>query len=138
MYMVFFYQVIVSYCMFTLGSLVVICIMYYLTQLTLDEFFHLPLVIIICAVILIQICFKPVTKFHDASKNLLGDKNFLWIICIGGRLLLVCSTQSWIASILLFTCSCFVSVLVERNVESNSRKNKMLDSQELEYATVVK
>ena len=137
-----FSQVIASCCVFTVGSLMVILMMYYcLAQLTLEDFFHLPSVIlIIYAAFLTEYFFRPVRKFLNGSRKLLGDKKILWAICIGSGLLILCSTQSCITSFVLFTFSCFVSghVFIEKNKQSNLRKNKMLDSQELEYTTVVK
>lgn len=103
----------------------------------MEELFQLPLIYIICGAVFMELFFQPVKKFLNKSQTLLGYGQFLWTLRVGAALLLVQSTQSWEASIILLTITCVIHVLLLRkNKKLNLRKHKKLSSQELEYVTV--
>ena len=106
---------IASACFMVFAS--VTFMLYNLTDLTLEEIFQLPLIYILCGAVFIELFFHPVTKFVNTSQELMGYEKFLWALRFGAAILLVLSTQSWEASVVLLTITCVIHVSLLQEVK---------------------
>ena len=124
---------IVSYGMFLVGWVSLAFIIYHLT---LEQLLQLPLVtfvVILCVAAFVEHKLKPIRVFWHTSEKLLGDAQFVWALYILAVLMLLCSTQSCVVSLILLTITYITIESVSKKTKKLKRK---LSSQELERVTV--
>lgn len=121
--MLLIFQECVSYSLLGTGWVLLTSLMYFITLEQLSELPTELIIVIVGLALLLELVLHPIASSFKKFRRILGPKQFLWMLRVGAAFLIVVwSTQSYVASFILVIIICIVIERLQRPRRSKRQR----------------